>query len=721
MQKMRDVSPFLLTAIAVLFILFMVISDANLPDIFRGGKTGGLGKEAIGSVNGEEIKYVDFEGRVKEAVEQQRSQAKGEDIDIDEAPIREQIWSQMVDEIILNQKAKELGITISKEEVLDVMLENPPDYMKRPFSDSTGAFNKQAYLDLVTNPDKLAERINPESGVDPKKAVSDFKRDLLKVEEYIRKSHLQEHLQTAVAASVTLIPPSAIERKYTVDNSSVSVDFISMGINSIKDEDVKIDDKDIEAYYEKNKQFYKQKPARKLKYTVFPIRPSDKDSARTKKKIETLANALNSAQSVQAKDSIFEIHIPEFGGKTSAFANLKDIDPERLGLLASLEEHATIGPITMRDGTYFFRLDGRRKDSNTVVRASHILINFNNNKDSAKLEANKIYNLVKKGSDFGELATKYSQDKGSAQRGGDVDYFGKGRMVKPFEEAAFGASVGSIVGPIESQFGFHIIKVTDKKSEEIKYSEIKLSISISNSTKNSLFRDAFSIKQLVENGKLFDSVVAQNKKIASETALFERKTPILSSRALTNFAFENNVGTVSDPMDIKNTGIVVAQISEARIAGIKTLKDMKDEIKGKLIRIKKLDLVKQKMDQLYAKVSSLDSLKKAKGMDSTLDIKSAVVKDNGSVTGLGQEAALTSKIMMLSSGKISEPIRGDRAYFITQVTQKTNADMSKLEEQRSSILQSEISRVKGSAYYKWLNEIKDHSTIIDNRSKFYKN
>ena len=117
------------------------------------------------------------------------------------------------------------------------------------------------------------------------------------------------------------------------------------------------------------------------------------------------------------------------------------------------------------------------------VRASHILIRVEATPDeaarkkadeAAKKKVDEIMVEVKKpGADFAALAKKYSQDPGSAMRGGDLDFFGKGQMVPPFEQAAFAAKIGDLLGPIKSDFGYHIIKVTDRK-ESSKLSKAEL-------------------------------------------------------------------------------------------------------------------------------------------------------------------------------------------------------------------------------------------------------
>ena len=90
------------------------------------------------------------------------------------------------------------------------------------------------------------------------------------------------------------------------------------------------------------------------------------------------------------------------------------------------------------------------------VKASHILV-------KTEAEAKEIMQKIKAGDDFAKLAKLYSQCP-SGNAGGDLGYFGKGQMVKPFEEACFKANAGDVVGPVKTQFGWHIIKVTDVKN-----------------------------------------------------------------------------------------------------------------------------------------------------------------------------------------------------------------------------------------------------------------
>jgi len=123
------------------------------------------------------------------------------------------------------------------------------------------------------------------------------------------------------------------------------------------------------------------------------------------------------------------------------------------------------------DITAYFNSHRQEYDRPEEVRASHILIRVDSNaseeeKLTAKLKLDNIRSDIKKGADFAEMARKYSDDPGSKEKGGDLGFFRRGMMVKPFEEAAFSLKTNELSDLIETPFGFHLIKVTGRHAAQ---------------------------------------------------------------------------------------------------------------------------------------------------------------------------------------------------------------------------------------------------------------
>lgn len=140
-------------------------------------------------------------------------------------------------------------------------------------------------------------------------------------------------------------------------------------------------------------------------------------------------------------------------------------------LLSQFAVKSVIDGITVNEdeAQKFYNENPEYFDSPEQIRASHILV-------AEEEKAHSIYDSIQKGEDFGELAADNSTCP-SAAAGGDLNYFSKGQMVPEFEQAAFNLQVGEVSKPVKTQFGYHIIKLTDKKeSEKAPFEEVKQNI-----------------------------------------------------------------------------------------------------------------------------------------------------------------------------------------------------------------------------------------------------
>lgn len=153
-----------------------------------------------------------------------------------------------------------------------------------------------------------------------------------------------------------------------------------------------------------------------------------------------------------------------YGGEEAFAAALEQnkvsIDRIREDIQTYLLAEKMIKPsikVTEEEMKTYFEENKESFDQKEQVKASHILV-----EDEAT--AKKVKKELESGKDFAELAKEYSTDASNAAKGGDLGYFGKGEMAKEFEEAAFGMKVGEVSAPVKTDFGYHIIKVADKKA-----------------------------------------------------------------------------------------------------------------------------------------------------------------------------------------------------------------------------------------------------------------
>jgi hypothetical protein len=268
-SRMREVSPYLLALFAIVFIGFMVATDADIQHVMLSGENPATA--VIGKVNGEKIRYAEFNERLQRQLEQQRQMSPN--AEVDEAGIRQAIWESFVEELLLRQAASEVGFPVTAEELRDVLLENPPEYLKRAFTDTAGQFYRERYIELVTQPERLAEYIDPNSGVDPIEAVQRWKQDLLQVEDFLRASRERERLRSLANLVGSITSPTYVRRQYMVENSSAEVNYVVYSIERIPDREVTVTDAELEEYYRRNRERFKQKESRKLKYVIFPLEP----------------------------------------------------------------------------------------------------------------------------------------------------------------------------------------------------------------------------------------------------------------------------------------------------------------------------------------------------------------------------------------------------------------------------------------------------------------
>lgn len=348
--------------------------------------------------------------------------------------------------------------------------------------------------------------------------------------------------------------------------------------------------------------------------------------------------------------------------------------------------------------------------------------------DSAKIyeQAEKLLRRLKEGEDFAELAQIYSDDPGSKDKGGDLGFFKKGTMVKPFEEAAFSAKLGQIVGPIKSSFGLHIIKVEEKRiekgEEEVKARHILLKFNPSSKTLNQARDDADYFASEAKS-RPFEEVAEELHVAVNTSTFFAKKSGFVPGlgmdKRVSDFVFSHGVGSVGAVKETPD-GYFVYQVADIQKEHIKPFEEAKQTILMKVKSEKQMELAAQKADAVYQKVRSGNSLENVAKEDSLELKKVAPFTRDGYVPGIGRDANFIGTAFALENpGDVSKPVKGLRGYYVLELLEKSAFDETDFKQKREQLKAQLLRQKQSQVFNSWYAVVRDKADIEDYRAQYY--
>lgn len=693
MTKMRDNMPTILILLVVAFVLTIVFEWGM---DYLGLATRRY--DNVGVINHRKISYQEFVELVRQKSEQEKSQTGKEPDENALNRIRDEVWNSLITQTLVDQEIERLGIDVPDQEIVDwVKGENPPEFLYRQFLDSNGNFNRAAYEAAIADPRN--------------------KEIWIQIEQGLKKQRMQEKLQSVILASVR-VPESELYEKFIEQNQKFNIEYIFFDPNKfVSDEEANVTDADVEKYYNQHSAEFKTEPTRKLKYVKFVEVPSSKDTQSVVAELEDVLNKVRAgADFMELMNTYSESPATEIFYKHGELSQIKE---EKL---FSARVGEIVGPYTDFDGYHLTKILEERTGSDEFVRASHILINIQGNDSVTALsEAKNILVKIQKGEDFATLAKQYSKDPGSAEKGGDLGWFGKGRMVKPFEDACYKAQVNQVVGPVKTQFGYHIIKLTGKSKREIKIADIVIPVKVSSETRSIIYQNAQDFRYLAqENGFIKEAEVAKFQVLETPPFTKDGIIPGLGKHpALTRFAFSKDLGDISEVFPIPE-GYGVFMISEIKKGGIRPLSELKESLKPRVLREKKLKMLADKVVKFRNELSESDPLQKLSEKYTDLKVQtSGQFSLIAGIPGIGRDLKLNGALLNLKPNVVSKPIEGSRGYYIVKILEKTEIDSTAYNSQKDMLKKQILQTKKSQFISEWLEQLKQKADIEDNRDLFF--
>ncbi len=704
--KIRSRSGLLIAIIGIALLAFV------LGDLFK--STGRHREYDIAVVDGERIAYQDFQEEYTRDHENMKRNSSQTITQTEDNNLRNQVLESLIKEKIMGKEFEAIGLGVTADELYDQFMgENPHPWVVQNFPGENGTVNRENLQYYMQNIDNMP----PE-----------MKATWTEFEKAVKQNRLETKFDDLVKASF-FMPNKIAEQLYNDKNNTVDAEVVALRYSHIADSTVTVTDADNKKFYEENKYRFKTDAARDIEYVVFDIRPSQEDIEEARQYVDEMkadfALAENAAAFVNANsdsDSRYD----------STWRTPKDVPTaiETSVFGEAGEVGKVFGPYQENNAYNLARIVDKQNRPDSL-RASHILISYKGaaysddtirTKEEAKALADSLLKVIKtdKKADFAALATSFSSDPGSKdeEKGGDLDWFVDGAMVYDFNEFVVNNPVGE-VGVVETQFGYHVIKVTDKTEAQpkVRLAIVKHAYSASDKTYQDVLAKA---NRFYTENLTYD----QFAKTAEEEGLTKRSYPYLRAstaqitgiedpRQIVRWAFDDKtkVGDVSTIFEF-NDALVIAALTGITKEGYVPMDKAVEQSKYQVLNKKKGEIAVEKM-----KACGSDYNRMVSELGAEIDTITGISLGSRNIGNFGAEAAVIGKIMSMEPNTVSEPIAGNTTAFIIKNVKK---NMATATTDYSSVIRDKQSqfnnKVLNNAVYSALRE---NAKVVDNRVKFY--
>lgn len=557
------------SGLAVIFV-GVAITAFVLGDI---GKSTWRTPTAVGVVGDEEISFQDFEKKVEQNIQYTKMSSQKENLTSEEIfSIRQNTWNQVLNEMIMTKAYKDNGLVIAADELTDLIQgPNPHKYIVQNFRNpETNQLDRERLIQFFQNLDKLEP--------DVQKQV----QDLI---EAVKEERLNAKYN-AMIGKAFYMPKALVQKDYQLKNIKASFDYVAQSFTTVPDSLVKVTDKDLKEFYEKNKKSYEQEETRDIDYVIFDVNPSEEDRKAAEQEINKLY-----ADMAVATNIINFVNFNSEDKYDSSWKKQGNLPVQIDSLMFNSAVNTMAGPWIDNNTYYIARLLDvqSRPDS---LKASHILIAYKNaygasqkttrSKEAAKKTADSLASIIKANKNkLAEIAASISDDPSAKTNNGDLGWFADGQMVPSFNEAVRKGNVGDVT-VVESPFGYHVIHVTGKTKpiKKVRVAIVKKSIQPSTVTMQKVYAEASKFAGENRTREAFDKAVAElglNKRTKDYMSPMEMSLPgIDNSREIIRWAYSKDVkpGDVSDVKEFENK-FVVAVLKKIRPKGLTPLEDIK--------------------------------------------------------------------------------------------------------------------------------------------------
>ena len=660
---------------------FLVPFDAVLALMGQGTST------EVGSVNGAGITSTEYQV----AVQQRRGLGyKGEQLP-------NEVWEDMTTSKYMSDEYSDIGLTVSDKE-----------YQEMLFGDLSPTYVDSAFYNTEDKERTFKQRFQNMLSTEEGKA-----RFLMYKSVIVAKRKKEKFLALAQAGAYS----NALEGKYDYLSTERKAEFkyVVKLFTSIPDSVVNVSDRDVQVYFNDHKddKKFKQLQGRDITIVKIPVGASSGDVDNITAELEGIATAWDLAD-----DAVEFATTNGTGNEVVSTIRLADVETDvNESTFFDIEIGTIVGPYQKGNVLTVANVLGRSMVPDTAASVRHILLQAKDVKDANEMaalnsKADSLVRLLKNGADFTDFATRFSDDPGSKSNGGVYEFFPQNRMVKPFNDFSFNKPVGSI-GSVETSYGVHVIEVLDrrKKVEEVEVAKITRLLDASDKTRRDAYSDANEFAIESSDRETLESAAKEAGYTVSEAVDMRRTSTSIAGMTnvteLVNWAYNSEVGEISQPMLIDNN-YIVAILNSSREKGTPDFDAVEEKMRA--------GAIKKAKGEYYARLmtgGNLDEVAKAAGSTVktalNVNIKSATIAGSGA----SAEPEVAGLAFSIPAGEMSNPIIGNHGVWVIAPSKITEAaEKTDFLTEQSALVTKALNGFSLSIK----NAIRDGSDVIDNRN-----
>ena len=706
--KIRSWGPTLVAVIGL--ALFAFIAE----ELFRSCQaTQNEQRQQVGQVLGDKISVQEFQALVDEYQEVLKLQGRENLSEEELNQVKDQVWNQFVSGKIIEKEAEKLGLTVTDEELQNILREGTnPMLMQTPFmNQQTGRFDVTA-LTKFLNDYKTAQTQNPQ--------VYDQYQTIYKywkfMEKQLRQQTLAQKFQGLLAGCL-LSNPVSVKASFADQTNESNIVLASLAYNSVNDNDVKVEDADLKAKYNEQKEQFKQDvETRDIKYVTYQVVASAADRAELMKTMQEaqkqLAEGAAPAEVVRKAQS----QVAYVGLPVTRAALPSDIAAR----IDSMTVGQTSAPFETRSDNTLNVVKLLAKSQQPDSIEFRMIQVGGETLEAARKTADSVMTALKAGAPFDTIARKYGQE-GTKQWLTSAQYQNSTVIdaeSKNYLNAILSAASGEVKN-VELSQGNIILQVTNRKNMVDKYdvAVVKHTIDFSKQT----YSDAYNkfsqyvsenktLEGLEQNAQKFGFMVQERNDIAN----YEHNVAGLrATREAMKWIFDAKAGDVSSLYECGNNDhLLVVALTKVHSTGYRDWESVKDMLTQEVMRDKKFEVLSKKLEGVK---TLADAEKQGARLDTVPQITFSApvfVQATGA-----SEPALSGAVAATEAGQmVAAPVKGNGGVYLFQVLNRQQREGAKLDEkaQEQQLRQQAIQ-----AAGRFMSELYKNAKVKDNRYLFF--